>query len=102
MGNTPMTGGGLGEARSRADYDTLKADMKALREDFAALMNDTGQIAGREARRQAQRAGELAESAGKELAGYRDVVAEKVREHPMATIGIALAVGFLISSLRRG
>ncbi|MDZ4759759.1 MAG: hypothetical protein SGJ21_01635 [Alphaproteobacteria bacterium] len=96
---TPAPGAGLTAGKS--DYDALKNDIKALRADLSALVQDTGKVAGEEAKRQAEKARMLADSAGKQMTEYRDVVEDKVRDHPFAAIGIALAAGFIVASLGR-
>ena len=98
MSATPA---GNGTSAAKADYDALKADLKALRADLAALVNDTGKMAGEEAKRQYAKAQKLAGDAGKKATEYRDIVEDKVRDHPFAAIGIALAAGFLVASLAR-
>lgn len=83
----------------KADFDTLKADMKALREDLANLVRDTGSLAAQQAKAAAEKGRALASDAGEKAVEYRDAVADKVKEHPFAAIGIALAAGYLIASL---
>jgi ElaB/YqjD/DUF883 family membrane-anchored ribosome-binding protein len=85
----------------KTDFDTLKADMKALREDLATLLKDTGAYASTQARAASLKGRELAEDAGEKAVEYRDAVADKVREHPLAAVGIALAAGFVLASLSR-
>ncbi len=69
--------------------------MKALRADLAALLKDTGAIAAEQAKAAAAKGRALAEDAGEKAVEYRDAVADKVREHPFAAVGIALAAGFV-------
>lgn len=98
MSATTPSGNG---ASAKADYDALKADLKALRADLAALVNDTGKIATEEAKRQSAKAQKLADDAGKKAGEYRDIIEDKVRDHPFAAIGIALAAGFIVASMAR-
>src|ERR1700742_4627715 len=95
--STTTTGNGAGAVKS--DYDALKNDVKALRDDLAALAQNAGRAASEEARRHAKKAGKYAEGAGKQVEEYRDLVEDKVRDHPFAAIGIALAAGFIVASL---
>ena len=74
----------------KTDFDTLKSDMKALREDLATLVKDTGAFAASQA-----------EDAGEKAVEYREAVADKVREHPLAAISIALAAGYVLASMSR-
>ena len=96
--STPSSTSGNGTP-GKTDFDTLKADMKALREDLATLLKDTGALAQQQAKAAAAKGRELAEDAGEKALEYRDAVADKVREHPFAAIGIALAAGYVIASL---
>jgi ElaB/YqjD/DUF883 family membrane-anchored ribosome-binding protein len=85
----------------KTDFDTLKNDLKAVREDLATLLKDTGNLAAQQAKVAADKGRELASDAGEKAIEYRDAVADKVREHPFAAVGIALAAGYLIASLSR-
>ncbi len=85
----------------KTDFDTLRNDLKAVREDLATLLKDTGALAAQQAKAAAEKGRELASDAGEKAIAYRDAVADKVREHPFAAIGIALAAGYLIASLSR-
>ncbi len=95
--STPTSASGGGTPK--ADIDTLKSDMKALREDLATLLKDTGTVASHQAKAAAARAKEMAGDAGEKAVEFRDAVGDKVREHPFAAIGIALAAGYIIASL---
>jgi ElaB/YqjD/DUF883 family membrane-anchored ribosome-binding protein len=97
--STSTTGNGAPTGASKTDFEALKNDMKALRADLAALVKDTGAIASNEARKAGERAGRLANDAGKQALEYRDAIEDKVREHPFAAVGIALAAGFVIAAL---
>lgn len=97
--STSTTGNGAPAAAMKTDFEALKNDMKALRADLAALVKDTGAIASEEAKRASERAGRMAKDAGKQALDYRDAVEDKVREHPFAAVGIALAAGFIIAAL---
>lgn len=99
--STTSSGNGSSAQAAKADFDALKNDIKALREDLAALVQDSGKIATEEARRQAKKAQEAADVAGKRALEYRDIVEDKVRDHPFAAIGIALAAGFVFASMGR-
>jgi ElaB/YqjD/DUF883 family membrane-anchored ribosome-binding protein len=83
----------------KTDFEALKNDMKALRADLAALLKDTGVVASEEAKRAAARAGKLAEGARDQASEYKDVLEDKVREHPFAAVGIALAAGFILAAI---
>ena len=85
----------------KTDFDTLKADMKALRVDLATLLKDTGSLAAQQAKAAADKGRDLASEAGDKAIEYREVVADKVKEHPLAAVGIALAAGYILASLSR-
>ncbi|HVY88695.1 MAG TPA: hypothetical protein VG942_07495 [Hyphomonadaceae bacterium] len=96
---TSTTGNGAPGQAVKTDFDALKNDMKALRADLAALLKDSGQVASDEARKAGERVSEFAKDRGKQALEYRDALGDKVREHPFAAVGIALAAGFVIASL---
>ncbi|MEZ6031376.1 MAG: DUF883 domain-containing protein [Hyphomonadaceae bacterium] len=98
--SSPTSASG-GTPGSKADIDTLKSDMKALREDIATLLKDTGSLASQQAKAASVRAQQMAGDAGDKAIEFRDAVGDKVREHPFAALGIALAAGFVIASLSR-
>ena len=98
--STSTTGNGApGASAMKTDFEALRNDMKALRADLAALVKDPGAIAAEEAKRAGARAGKLAEDARDQASEYKDVIEDKVREHPFAAVGIALAAGFFIAAL---
>lgn len=98
--STPTSTPGNGTP-GKTDFDTLKNDMKALREDLATLLKDTGAFAASQAKVAGDKGRALASDAGDKAVEYRDAVADKVREHPFAAIGIALAAGFVLASMSR-
>ena len=98
--STSTTGNGApGAAVMKTDFEALKNDMKALRADLAALLKDTGVVASEEAKRAAARASKLAEGARDQASEYKDALEDKVREHPFAAVGIALAAGFILAAM---
>ncbi len=98
--STPSSTSGNGTP-GKTDFDTLKADMKALREDLATLLKDTGSLAAHQAKVAADKGRGLASDAGDKAIEYREIVADKVKENPLAAVGIALAAGYIIASLSR-
>lgn len=88
-------------ALGKTEFDTLKSDMKALREDLATLIKDTGAFAASQAKVAGDKSRALAEDAGEKAVEYREAVADKVREYPLAAIGIALAAGYVLASMSR-
>jgi ElaB/YqjD/DUF883 family membrane-anchored ribosome-binding protein len=86
---------------TRSDVLQLKEDLAAVRADLAALASTSKQLAAQELEKQSKRAREIAAAAAREAGTYRDVVADKVKDHPFASIGAALLVGLAMSSLRK-
>jgi len=85
----------------QAEIEQLKADLKSVRAEMAKLVQDGGKFASEEAKRQKAKAADVAEDAAEKATEYRDMLEGKVREHPLAAIGIAVAAGMLFSSFSR-
>jgi uncharacterized protein YjbJ (UPF0337 family) len=83
------------------EIQALKDDMKAVRGDLAALAEKAGEVANNEAKRQAGKAEALAGDAKAAVESYADLLEDKVRAHPLASVGIALFAGMVISSMGR-
>lgn len=96
---SPSGNGAPIPAAMKSDFDALKNDVKALRADLASLLKDTGVAASEEAKRAAVRAGRIAEGAREHASEYKDALEDRVREHPFASVGIALAAGFVLAAL---
>lgn len=106
--------GTAGRAKAAADgeLNELKADLTALREEMAAVVaavKQLGETAVRTAKRQqgaaidrlTSEAGALAEDA---VSAGRDQMASleaRIRDQPLAAVGIAFVVGLIFGSLRR-
>lgn len=87
--------------KPRSDLDQVMEHISAIREDFASLATATAKLAAGQAKVQARRAGALAEEAAAQAATYRDAVVEKVKDHPLAAVGIAALAGIILSSVGR-
>lgn len=83
------------------DFDTLKSHIKTLRDDLGALLRDTGAVAREQLNAYAAKGREQADGAGHKAAEYREAIVDKVREHPLAAVGIAVAAGAVLASLSR-
>lgn len=94
------------------DMEALKADMAALRDELGAVVKaikDLGVTAVATAKRQHavaadQLAAEVQSLAADVASSGRTQVAEleqRIRDQPLAAVGIAFAVGLLFGSLRR-
>ena len=100
------------KAAAEGELSELKADLAALREEMAAVVaavKQLGETAVRTAKRQqgvaidrlASEAGSLAEEA---VSAGRDQIASveaRIRDQPLAAVGIAFVVGLVFGSLRR-
>ncbi len=84
-----------------SEIQALKDDMKTVRADLAALVEKAGEVAGAEAGRQAGKAEAMAGEAATTAEAYRDLLKDKVRSHPLASVGVALLAGMVISSMSR-
>lgn len=80
-----------------SDMDELRNDLKALRGDLAKLLADTGSYASAKSREGIERSKALSENAQESVESARATVEDKVRENPLAAIGIAMGVGALLS-----
>jgi ElaB/YqjD/DUF883 family membrane-anchored ribosome-binding protein len=84
-----------------SDIDQLKEDIRAIRDDFTSLASTTGKVASRKLAKQAARAKEFSEDVAEHAGTYRDVVVQKVKDHPLAAVGVAALAGLVIASLSR-
>ncbi|WP_158085754.1 DUF883 family protein [Henriciella aquimarina] len=108
---TKTTTNGTNEATSAAakaasnDYDALKHDIAQLRDDLQSLANNSGQyLKGRssaEFDKNLERGREYATKAGERASSAKDYVETKVRQNPLASVGIAFGTGVLLAALRR-
>lgn len=90
-----------GEAAGSPDFDTLKKHVKTLRDDIGALLRDAGAVLQDQAKAYAAKSRAQAGEAGSKAGEYKEAVKDKVRDHPLAAVGIALAAGLVLSSLSR-
>lgn len=87
--------------KSEADIDTLKSDMATLREDVSKLIDNMGSIARRESGRGLEKGRQAADQAAEKLSDARSSLEERVRENPLAAIGLAVGAGVLLSTIMR-
>lgn len=85
-----------------SDVDTLKADVAALRDDLRTLIADAGQMAGKAADAGKQKGKDAAASLSS--AGKNGLASAEgtVKDHPIASLGVAFALGALIGFSKRG
>lgn len=88
-----------------SDYDALKNDISQLRSDLQSFANNSGKyIKGRsseEINKGVETSKTYASKATKEAGNARDYIETKVRENPLASVGIAFGTGVLLAMLRR-
>jgi ElaB/YqjD/DUF883 family membrane-anchored ribosome-binding protein len=97
-------------ANERAEIDQLKSDLKTLREDFTKLGKDAvsatrhtagsaSEAAKAEARKRLDQLGDAWDSTKEQGAAAKHDVERRIEEHPLASVMIALGVGFVIGKL---
>jgi ElaB/YqjD/DUF883 family membrane-anchored ribosome-binding protein len=96
---------------SEEDLDTLKADLAALKGEISVVQSvrELGSKVVATAKRQQGVAADRLAAGAKALAAEigdedRTQVAEieqRIRDHPLTSVGIAFAIGLLFGSLRR-
>lgn len=83
-------------ADTETNVNALAGEFRQLRAEFsriAELLENTARQAGAEAASRARAAGEYVWS---ETQSTADQVAEKIKEQPLASAGVALGIGFLL------
>ena len=87
------------------DLDSLREDIAKLREDLQSLASHSGTyVKGRSAAeldKGLERGREYASKASEKASSAKDYVETKVRDNPMAAVGIAFGTGVLLAALRR-
>jgi ElaB/YqjD/DUF883 family membrane-anchored ribosome-binding protein len=101
MTTTPTESAKMALESDLSDVDQLKENVRAIRRDFASLAATTGKLAAGQLREQSKRARALADTAGDKAGTYRDLISEKVKDHPFASMGAAALLGIVLSSMRR-
>lgn len=88
-----------------SDYDSLKEDISQLRDDLQSLAGNSGKYVRSRSTEKfdkgLEKSREYASQATKEASNARDYVKTKVRDNPLASVGIAFGTGVLIAALRR-
>ena len=88
-----------------SDYESLKDDISQLRSDLQSFASNSGKyIKGRsteEFTKGVETSKTYASKATKEAGNARDYIEGKVRENPLAAVGIAFGTGVLLAALRR-
>lgn len=85
----------MADTETNANVDALAGEFKQLRSEFARiaeLLERTARSAGAEAASRARAAGDYVWS---ETQSHADDVAERIKEQPLASAGIAFGIGVL-------
>lgn len=88
-------------ASMKEDVDLLKEDIAKLRKDLQSIFGDLKTYASAQAREGVAKGKELAEDAGDQIEAARDDLQERIREKPLAAVGIAFGAGLLLALLNR-
>lgn len=89
------------QGAASSELEQVMEHLAAIRDDFTSLASATAGMAAKKAKSQVRHAGQFAEEAAAKAATYRDAVSDKVKDHPLAAIGIAALAGIIISSIGR-
>lgn len=89
------------DPKRNGELSDLKADIEALRGDFSKMMADTSALAKTKSQEAVDRSREALNDAGEQLKTQKDKVEDRVRENPLAAVGIAFGVGVLFAALSR-
>ncbi|HEV7692503.1 MAG TPA: hypothetical protein VGO52_16825 [Hyphomonadaceae bacterium] len=88
-------------AKTPSDLEQVMEHLSAIREDFASLAKSTGKLAAGQAKTQARRVGDIADGAAETASDYRDLLVEKIKDRPLAAVGLAVLAGLVLSSLSK-
>lgn len=113
-----MSDASLRNVTDRATYDRLEKDVTAVKNDIAALteqitdaLNSFAGNAGKQARRgykqaranaesaiddMSERGGAMMDAAQDAASSIEETLEEAITQRPLATVGLALGIGFLI------
>ena len=89
------------KSKAETDVDTLKDDIAALRADLRQVVTDVSGLASLKAQAGVERGAELASKAGEQIGDAKTAVEGRIRENPLAAIGIAFGAGLVLAMLRR-
>ena len=89
------------DAGLQDDLNSLKDDMASLRKDLQSAFGSLKGLAAAKAGDGVAKGKEFASEAGDHLESARSDLQAKIREKPMAAVGIAFGAGLLIALLGR-
>ncbi|MAW81924.1 MAG: hypothetical protein CMI63_16940 [Parvularcula sp.] len=88
------------DADLRADIESLRNDLKALRDDVLAVgakkATDASETLDEQITKMRTRANKLMDAADEETRHAASSIEKNVRKNPVASLGAAVAVGFLL------
>ncbi len=83
-------------------FDKLKGDFAQLSDDVKVLLADAGKAARDESKHTIKKGKALAGDAAEQAMDAKAALEDKIRAHPLTSVGIALGAGIIIAALRRG
>lgn len=85
----------------KPDYATLRSDMDALKSDMRNLADDAKKYAAHKGSEALEKGKELAGETSARMKAATESIEQKVRDNPLAALGVAFGVGVLLASLAR-
>ena len=82
-------------------FEKLKDDFVQLNEDVKVLLSDAGKVARAESKQTIRMGKALAGDAADHALDAKAALEDKIRAHPLTSVGIALGAGIIIAALRR-
>jgi len=82
-------------------FDKLKGDFAQLSEDVKLLLADAGKAARAESKHMTRKGKAMAGDAAEHALDAKAALEDKIRAHPLTSVGIALGAGVIIAALRR-
>lgn len=96
----PAMNGAL-EQSMESDLGDIKADLSRLKDDFGSLFDSIGKAAKAKSDEGVSKGGEVADRIGNSAKETQDYVEGRIKERPLAAIGLALGAGFLVAKLSK-
>lgn len=83
------------------DVESLKDDLARLREDLKAVFGDLKGYASAKGQEGVEKGKALASDTGEHLNAAREDLQVRIREKPLAAVGLAFGAGMLLAILNR-
>ncbi|MBU2082972.1 MAG: hypothetical protein KKB75_03950 [Alphaproteobacteria bacterium] len=84
-----------------SDVDALKNDISALRDDLRQVVKDVRGLASVRAQAGVDKGAEIAKEAGEQIGEAKTAMESRIRDNPLAAIGIAFGAGVVLAMMRR-